>query len=123
MFDLHSLSAALTLLKIALGVCMLAQLPIFLFRLLMGRHSFTKDQDRGRSAARALMPEPEWTAAAFEELKQSRGSQRGGANAASDIPDRHVADPHAPIVVTIARDGSGKFQIPEHAFERIDAGR
>jgi hypothetical protein len=123
MFDLHSLSTALTLLKIAVGLCMLAQLPIFLFKLLMGRHSFIKDKGRSRSLARALMPEPDWMAAAFEEVKQSRGSQRGGAGAAPDIPDGHVADPHAPIVVTIARDRSGKFQIPEHAFERIDAGR
>jgi hypothetical protein len=122
-FDLHSLSTALTLLKIAVGLCMLAQLPIFLFKLLIGRQSFIKDKGRGRSAARALMPEPEWMAAAFEEVKQSRGSQCGGAGAAPDIPDSRVADPHAAIVVTIARDKSGKFQLPEHAFERIDAGR
>jgi hypothetical protein len=90
-FDLHSLSTAVTLLKIAVGLCMLAQLPIFLFKLLIGRQSFIKG--RSRSAARALMPEPEWMAAAFEEVKQSRGSQSGGAGAAPDIPDSHVADP------------------------------
>jgi hypothetical protein len=123
MVDLHSLSTALTLLKIVVGLCMLAQLPIFLFKLLTGRCSFITDKGRGRSVARALMPEPEWMAAAFEEVRQSRRSQPGGAGAEPAAPDNHVADPHAPIVVTIARDASGKFEIPEHAFERIDAGR
>jgi len=121
MFDLHSFSAVVTLLQIAVGLTLFAELPIFLFKLLTGRCSFAKDKGRGRSAARTFAPEPEWTTAAFEELELSRLSKSGDAGAEPD--GHHAVDPRTPIIVTIARDGSGKFEIPEQAFERIGAAR
>jgi hypothetical protein len=94
MFDLHSLSTAMTLLKIVVGLCMLAELPIFLFKLLTGRYRFAKDEGRDQSTARGLMPEPEWTAAAFEEVERSRQSQRGDAL----TPMSRIAAPPIPRV-------------------------
>ena len=97
---------------------MFAQLPIFLFRLLTGRYSFLQEKSASRSVARAFMPEAESVQGAFEEVRQSKQAQQ----------DRVAAKPDdgrsgAPIVVTIATDGSYKVDIPDFAFEPIDAGR
>jgi len=118
MFDVHSLSTLLTLLKILFGLSLLAEVPVFFFRLLTGRHSFIKDKGGGRSPARALIPDPEWVQAAFEEISQAKQSEQSRARAKSGAVDRRRL-----ILVEVAADGSLKIDIPDHAFDMDDIHR
>jgi hypothetical protein len=118
MFDFHNLSTALTLLKILVGLSLFAETPIFFFKLLTSRFTFIKGNCAGRSVVRALIPDPDWVGAAFEEIKPARpgGQSRAGAKTAE-------LDPSQPIFVEIAADGSFRIDIPDSAFDLVDARR
>jgi hypothetical protein len=88
--------------------------PVFFFKLLTGKYSLVKRRrgDRGPLPSPWESPleklaHPDTPMVAEEPLAEPR----------RDSPDR---DPHRPITLIIAADGSRKLDIPDHAFEGID---
>jgi hypothetical protein len=112
MFDFHHLSAALSLLKILVGLYLFAQVPTFFFKLLMGRCSFINGKGGPRLSARAVFPDAQWVETAFEEIKQTGQSENGRAGPSPDADNSR-----RPIVVEVARGGSIEIHIPEDAFD------
>lgn len=113
MSALLSLLNVLLALKIAIGVCAFACVPVFFFKLLTGRYSFLKPEGARKSAiGRALAFDAEFVERALEEVRQSERWERG-----ADAPPPPGAVRHGPIVVTVAADGSFKVDIPNDAFE------
>jgi hypothetical protein len=112
-----SVTSIALLFKIAMGLSIFAGVPVFFFKLLTGRYSFVKAGASQSGVGRAVFSEDPQIQAAFEEVRQSVRCERGGE------PPAPRSAPHAPITVTIARDGSFKLDIPNDAFALDETGR
>jgi hypothetical protein len=119
MFEIHHFALDFPTLKtirmivsVILGVWVLPQLPIFLWKLLTGNYTFIKTKGQPGTLARAFMPPPAWVDGAFEEIEQAQRSENGRAEGKPASPD-----PHRPITVEIGANGAFKLDVPEHAFD------
>jgi hypothetical protein len=88
--------------------------PVFFFKLLTGKISLIKPRPGDRR------PPPSPWESPLEKLTHLETPMVAEEPLAEPRRDSPVRDPHCPITLVIAADGSRKLDIPEHAFEGID---
>jgi hypothetical protein len=88
--------------------------PAFFFKLLTGKFSLIKR----RPGQRSLRPSP-WESP-LDKLTHFEAPTAADEPLAEPRRESRNCDPHRPITLVVASDGSRKLDIPAHAFDGTD---